>query len=43
MTNNYLQMLFERPIEEILKILPEDMHEGYLKARSDWEKQKEQG
>jgi tetratricopeptide (TPR) repeat protein len=42
-TNNYLQMLLEAPTEEILKALPEEMHEGYLKMRSDWEKQKEQG
>jgi tetratricopeptide (TPR) repeat protein len=41
-TTNYLQILLEAPTEEILKAFPEDMHEGYLKARSDWEKQKEQ-
>jgi len=41
-TNNYLQMLLEAPTEEILKALPEGMHENYLKMRSDWEKQKEQ-
>jgi tetratricopeptide (TPR) repeat protein len=40
-TNNYLQMLLEAPTEEILKALPEEMHENYLQWRSDWEKQKE--
>ena len=39
-TNNYLQMLLEAPTEEILKALPEEIHENYLKIRSDWEKQK---
>jgi tetratricopeptide (TPR) repeat protein len=42
-TNNYLQMLLQAPTEEILKALPEEIHENYLKMRSDWEKQKEQG
>jgi tetratricopeptide (TPR) repeat protein len=42
-TNNFLQMLLEAPTEEILKALPEEMHENYLKMRSDWEKQKQQG
>jgi tetratricopeptide (TPR) repeat protein len=42
-SNNYHQMLLEAPTEEILKALPEEMHEGYLQWRSDWEKQKEQG
>jgi tetratricopeptide (TPR) repeat protein len=41
-TNNYLQMLLQDPTEEILKALPEEIHEGYLKMRSDREKQKEQ-
>jgi hypothetical protein len=42
-SNNYHQMLLEAPTEEILKALPEEMQEGYLQWRSDWEKQKEQG
>ena len=39
-TNNYLQMLRQAPTEEILKALPEEMHENYLKMRSDQEKDK---
>jgi tetratricopeptide (TPR) repeat protein len=39
-TNNYLQMLRQAPTEEILKALPEEMHENYLKMRSHWEKDK---
>jgi len=42
-TKNYLRMLLEAPTEEILKALPEEMHENYLKMRSDRERQKEQG
>jgi tetratricopeptide (TPR) repeat protein len=42
-TDDYYQMLLEAPTEEILKALPEEMHEGYLKMRSDRERQKEQG
>jgi hypothetical protein len=42
-TTNYLQILLEAPTEEILKALPKEMHENYLKMRSDREKQKEQG
>ena len=37
--NNYLQMLRQAPTEEILKALPEEMHENYLKMRSDREKE----
>ena len=39
-TNNYLQMLLQAPTEEILKALPEEIHENYLQWRSDQEKQK---
>ena len=39
-TNNYLQMLRQAPTEEILKALPEEMHENYLQWKSDQEKQK---
>ena len=42
-TDNYNRMLLEAPIEEILKALPEENHEDYLKKKRDWEKQKEQG
>ena len=38
-TNNYLQMLRQAPAEEILKVLPEEMPENYLKMRSDREKE----
>ena len=38
-TKNYLRMLLEAPTEEILKALPEEMHENYLKMRSDREKE----
>ncbi len=38
-TNNYLQMLRQAPTEEILKALPEEMHENYLKMRSDRKKE----
>ena len=41
--NNYSLMLLEAPTEEILKALPEENHEGYLKKKRDWEEQKEQG
>ena len=41
--NNFLQMLLEAPTEKILKALPKEMHEDYLKKKRDWEKQKEQG
>jgi hypothetical protein len=37
---NYTWMLLEAPTEEILKALPEEMHENYLKMRSDREKDK---
>jgi hypothetical protein len=33
-------MLLEAPTEEILKALPEENHEDYLKKKRDWEKQK---
>jgi hypothetical protein len=32
-------MLLEAPTEEILKVLPKEMHENYLKMRNDWEKE----
>jgi tetratricopeptide (TPR) repeat protein len=41
--NNFFQMLLESSIEEILKALPEENHEDYLKMRRDWENHKEQG
>jgi len=33
-------MLLEAPTEEILKALPEEIHENYLQWKSDQEKQK---
>jgi hypothetical protein len=40
-TRNYKLMLFESPLEEILKALPEEKHKNYLEARRDWENQKQ--